>query len=289
VRQFFEWFWRAVGLTAALGIPENETFQGFSQYFWRTWLAEGKATEAMLIFAGGLLLLVVIPYLLGSINGAIVISRGVFHDDIRNHGSGNAGLTNMGRVFGKKGALLTFAIDFAKQFLSVLLGIVLWGEIGAYLAGLFCMLGHIAPIYYKFKGGKGVLTAGVMILLIDYQVFLIAFGIFAIVVLISRYVSLGSVIAGFLLPFIVYLMALLRGTRPHMFALICATVIGLMLILMHRENIRRLMEGRENKLSFKKKAKVPETVPENGEDAPSEGTEKKPTNRNHKGNGKKKK
>ncbi len=271
--QFFDWFWKAIGLTQKLGIPENNSFQGFIDYFWKTWMAEGKTSTAILLFIGGIVFLIVVPYLLGSLNGAILVSKYIYHDDIRNHGSGNAGLTNMGRVFGKKGAILTLVIDIAKQFVSVLIGIVLWGEVGAYLAGLFCMIGHIAPVFFKFKGGKGVLTAAVMILMIDYQVFLIAFAIFALVVLISRYVSLGSVIAGFALPGIVWLLSAIRGRPAHPFALFFAVLIGLMLILMHRSNIKRLYEGNENKLSFKKKKKPEEDTNSSGEE--KSGKEKK--------------
>ncbi|MBQ3934254.1 MAG: glycerol-3-phosphate 1-O-acyltransferase PlsY [Clostridia bacterium] len=271
--QFFDWFWKAIGLTQKLGIPENNSFQGFIDYFWKTWMAEGKTSTAILLFIGGIVFLIVVPYLLGSLNGAILVSKYIYHDDIRNHGSGNAGLTNMGRVFGKKGAILTLVIDIAKQFVSVLIGIVLWGEVGSYLAGLFCMIGHIAPVFFKFKGGKGVLTAAVMILMIDYQVFLIAFAIFALVVLISRYVSLGSVIAGFALPGIVWLLSAIRGRPAHPFALFFAVLIGLMLILMHRSNIKRLYEGNENKLSFKKKKKPEEDTDNSGEE--KSGKEKK--------------
>lgn len=272
--QFFDWFWKAIGLTQKLGIPENNSFQGFIDYFWKTWMAEGKTSTAILLFIGGIVFLIVVPYLLGSLNGAILVSKYIYHDDIRNHGSGNAGLTNMGRVFGRKGAILTLVIDIAKQFVSVLIGIVLWGEVGAYLAGLFCMIGHIAPVFFKFKGGKGVLTAAVMILMIDYQVFLIAFAIFALVVLISRYVSLGSVIAGFALPGIVWLLSAIRGRPAHPFALFFAVLIGLMLILMHRSNIKRLYEGNENKLSFKKKKKPEEDTNSSGGEEKS-GKEKK--------------
>ena len=140
--QFFEWFWRATGVAAAYGLSDNQSFQGFI-----------SKTASPFLFFGGILLIVAAAYLLGSLNGAILVSRYVFHDDIRDHGSGNAGLTNMGRVFGKKGVWPTLAIDVAKQFLSVVTGIVLWGETGAYLAGLFCMVGHIAPVYFRFRGG----------------------------------------------------------------------------------------------------------------------------------------
>ena len=254
--QFFEWFWKAIGLTERLEMQAERSFQGFIYYRHIICLQDGKGNAAAAIFLAGILLCIVIPYLLGSLNAAIIISTGKYHDDIRNHGSGNAGMTNMTRVFGKKAMLMTLAGDVAKQFVSVLVGILLMGELGAYVAGLFCMLGHIFPIYYHFKGGKGVLTAAAMVLCIDYQVFLIAMAIFMGTVLITRYISLGSIIAGFSLPGIVYASAALRGIYPSIPALGFAMFIGLTIIIMHRSNIRRLMAGKESRFSFKKKPEV---------------------------------
>ena len=250
--QFFEWFWKAIGVHARFGLQENESFQGFLNWLFGSFLKEEKDVPAALIFCGAVLLCCILPYLLGSLNAAIIVSKYKYHDDIRTHGSGNAGLTNMARVFGKKGALLTLLGDVAKQFLSVLIGIVVWGEWGAYLAGVFCMFGHIFPLYYHFRGGKGVLTAATMILMIDWQVFLITFALFVVTVLITQYVSLGSIIGGFALPGVVYTSAKLRGTVPALPAMIFSIFIGLMLIFMHRSNIRRLFNGTENKFKFKK-------------------------------------
>lgn len=247
--QFFEWFWKAIGIPAHLGLAEGESFQGF--FIWMYNHMESDVAAA-LVFCGAILLCCIIPYLLGSLNTAIIVSRYKYHDDIRGHGSGNAGLTNMARVFGKKGALFTLLGDIAKQFVSVVIGIVICGEWGAYLAGVFCMFGHIFPLYYHFRGGKGVLTAATMVLMIDWQVFLIAFALFVLTVLITQYVSLGSIIGGFALPGIVYTSAKLRGTTPALPALIFSIFIGLMLIFMHRSNIRRLFNGTENKFKFKK-------------------------------------
>lgn len=247
--QFFEWFWKAIGIPARLGLSEGKSFQGF--FIWMYENTKNDVTAA-LIFCGAFLLCCIVPYLLGSLNTAIIVSRYKYHDDIRGHGSGNAGLTNMARVFGKKGALLTLLGDIAKQFVSVLIGIVICGEWGAYLAGVFCMFGHIFPLYYHFRGGKGVLTAATMVLMIDWQVFLIAFVLFALTVLITQYVSLGSIIGGFALPGIVYTSAKLRGTVPALPAMIFSIFIGLLLIFMHRSNIRRLFNGTENKFKFKK-------------------------------------
>ena len=250
--QFFEWFWEAIGIPARLGMADGQSFQGFFIWMYNQFSAQGKDLPAALTFCGAALLCSILPYLLGSLNTAIIVSRLKYHDDIRNHGSGNAGLTNMARVFGKKGALLTLLGDMAKQFVSVVIGIVVCGEWGAYLAGVFCMFGHIFPLYYHFRGGKGVLTAATMILMIDWQVFLIAFALFVLTVLLTRYVSLGSIIAGFALPGIVYTSAKVRGFAPGLPAMIFSIFIGLMLIFMHRSNIRRLFEGTENKFKFKK-------------------------------------
>ncbi|MCH5183451.1 MAG: glycerol-3-phosphate 1-O-acyltransferase PlsY [Oscillospiraceae bacterium] len=250
--QFFEWFWEAIGIPARLGMADGQSFQGFFIWMYNQFSGQGKDLPAALTFCGAALLCSILPYLLGSLNTAIIVSRLKYHDDIRNHGSGNAGLTNMARVFGKKGALLTLLGDMAKQFVSVVIGIVVCGEWGAYLAGVFCMFGHIFPLYYHFRGGKGVLTAATMILMIDWQVFLIAFALFVLTVLLTRYVSLGSIIAGFALPGIVYTSAKVRGFAPGLPAMIFSIFIGLMLIFMHRSNIRRLFEGTENKFKFKK-------------------------------------
>lgn len=251
--QFFEWLWGVIGLAEKLGLKENESFQGFMSWYHGELLENGADVGAALIFGVGLLLCCIVPYLLGSLNAAIIVSKYKFHDDIRNYGSGNAGLTNMGRVFGKQGAIMTLVGDVLKQFVSVLIGILVFGELGAYFAGVFCMLGHIAPIFYHFRGGKGVLTAATMVLMIDWQVFLIAFIIFVATVGITRYVSLGSIIGGFALPGIVYVSSMMRGVPPSLPAVGFSIFIGMLLIFMHRTNIRRLFEGRENKLSFKKK------------------------------------
>lgn len=262
--QFFEWFWNAIGLYEKLGIAKEivvdgttlqVSFQGFMNWLHGDLLEKGESLSAALIFSAGILICTIIPYLLGSLNAAIIVSKYKYHDDIRKYGSGNAGMTNMGRVFGKQGALLTLVGDMLKQFVAVIIGIIACGELGAYFAGVFCMLGHIAPVFYHFRGGKGVLTAATMILMIDWQVFLVAGSIFALTVLITRYVSLGSILAGFSLPAIVYVSATMRGTYPSLPALCFSLFIGMLLIFMHRSNIRRLFNGNENKVSFGKKKK----------------------------------
>jgi len=195
-------------------------------------------------------------YLLGSLNSAIIVSKAKFKDDIRQYGSGNAGLTNMHRVYGKEGAIWTLVGDIAKQIVSVLIGAVLMGRWGAYLAGAFCMIGHILPVYYHFKGGKGVLTAATMILIIDPAIFLILFIVFAVVLLITRYVSLASIMAAFTYP-----AAIGATYKPaHIFEISFALFVGIVVIFMHRSNIYRIFNNKESKFSFRKKPEAQEVL-----------------------------
>lgn len=234
-----------------LGMDPNGLLYGlFKKYITTT-----DQLRAFVPFIIGILICTIIPYLLGSLNFAIIISKYKYNDDIRKYASGNAGLTNMHRVYGKKGALLTLGGDMLKQFISIIVGIIVFGENGAYIAGTFCMLGHIAPVYYRFKGGKGVLTAATMILLIDPKIFLILLLTFVLVVLIFRYISLASMAAAFIYPALVYYRPILEiGEPPSMFSMIFSCFIGLMIIFMHRENMRRLYNNEESRFSFKKKS-----------------------------------
>lgn len=218
-------------------------------------LAKSLNEEAqMLVFALFAVLTMIAGYLLGSISSAILISTKKYSSDIRTYGSGNAGATNMLRTFGKKAAALTFLGDMAKCAVSILVGRLLIGETGAYIAGMFCMLGHIFPCYFKFKGGKGVVCAATTILLVDPVIFAVLIVVFAIILLISRYVSLASIICGFIYPAVVFYRFKLGAvalTTP--FILICSVIIGFMVIVMHHENLKRLYRGRERKISFGKK------------------------------------
>lgn len=227
--------------------PENKFFGCVSK-----WAYNAPEEYVIPLLVTAWVLVAVIAYLLGSLNSAIIVSKYKYKQDIRTFGSGNAGLTNMHRVYGKDGAILTLVGDIAKQLVAVLVGSVLVGRYGAYLAGLFCMLGHIFPIYYRFKGGKGVLTAATMILLIDPMIFSILFIVFAIVLIFTRYVSLSSIVAAITYPAAVYIA---NGNNPHFFELAFALFAGALVIFMHRSNIRRIFRNEENKFSFKKKPK----------------------------------
>lgn len=211
----------------------------------------------LLVFAAFLVITAVAGYLLGSISTAVLISTKKYGSDIRTYGSGNAGATNMLRTFGKGAAELTFLGDMAKCAGAVIIGRLFIGETGAYIAGMFCMLGHIFPCFFKFKGGKGVVCAATLILFVDPMIFAVLVVVFAIVVLISRYVSLGSIICGFIYPAVVFYRFKLGTSSPATpFILICSMIIGFMIILMHRENLKRLYRGRERKISFSKKNRL---------------------------------
>ncbi len=210
-------------------------------------------TAASVIFVALTLLCIAIPYLLGSVNFALVISKLFYRDDIRKYGSGNAGMTNMLRTYGKGAALATLLCDMLKAVASVLFGSFLLGTaFGGYLAGTFCILGHIFPVFFKFKGGKGVATVAAMILTLDPLCFLILMIVFLILVAATRYVSLGSVICMMLYPILTYKLATHGSVGfPVLFSFLVAALI----IFMHRSNIARLKNRTENKISFSKKNK----------------------------------
>ena len=192
-----------------------------------------------------MLVYVFIPYLLGSINTAIIVSGVMYHDDIRNHGSGNAGFTNMMRNYGKKAAIITFVGDILKTVLAVLIGWCVFGYLTAYIAGLACLIGHVFPVFYNFRGGKGVVCLATML---DWRLFLILLAIFIILVLGTKYISAGSVICAMLFPLILNRM----NDTPFKMIEIIALAIAVIIVVKHRENIKRIFNGTESKFAFKK-------------------------------------
>ena len=195
------------------------------------------------------ILLAVAGYVLGWANGAILVSKIFYHDDVRAHGSGNAGLTNFYRTYGAKLVLAVIAIDMLKAVIAVELGgWVLGGALGKYFMGFFCMLGHMFPAPYHFRGGKGILSSGTLLLCLDWRVALVSWGAFAVLVVLTRYVSLGSIAAAALLPvttFFVY-----RGAPDFPWILLFAALIGGAVTWAHRANIKRLLSGTENKFTI---------------------------------------
>lgn len=193
------------------------------------------------------LALLVVPYFLGSINFGIIISK-LFHgEDIREYGSGNAGMTNMLRTYGKRDAAITLIGDALKAVVAVILGRILFGISGGYVAGLTCILGHAFPCYYKFKGGKGVVVTAATIAVIDWRIFLMLLGIFILVVAFSKYISLGSVCGMLVFPLLVQVWD--RGLSINV---LLSCLISALVIFLHRGNIKRIYNGTESKLSLSK-------------------------------------
>ncbi len=211
----------------------------------------------------------VIGYLMGSINSAITVVRIFKHEDVRKFGSGNAGLTNTLRCFGKGCALLTLIGDLSKGVIAVLLSRDLFAQLimGSeydmyfigYVAGMTAILGHVFPLYYGFKGGKGVLVGVSVFIVLDWRVFCILIGIFAVILLISKYVSLSSIIATACAPFVTVISQYIRWDGYDLWRLALhfslTAVMAATIIWMHRSNIERLRNGTENKFG-KKKAKT---------------------------------
>ena len=210
---------------------------------------------ALTLMIIGAVLVVICAYLLGSINFAIIVSGKRFKEDIRSHGSKNAGMTNMLRTYGKRAAGLTLAGDALKAIVACLIGYALIGQLGAYIAGLFCMLGHVFPVFYGFRGGKGVVTAFATVLMCDPLIFLILIVLFVLIVFFTKYLSLGSIMCMLLYPLLLdRITRLMTGgiTSPYV---IFAVLIGVIVTIKHWENIKRLVTGKENKFSFKKNPK----------------------------------
>lgn len=220
----------------------------------------------------------VIAYLIGSLNPAILITRLKTGQDIRTMGSGNAGFTNVLRSVGKGPAVATIICDYLKGFLAVLIGwwifsgLTVTNEVspleymiyGRYLAGVSVIIGHSFPIFFGFRGGKGVVTANALMLVVDWRVFLLVLGTFLIIFFATKIISLGSIIGAALYPVYTMLVTYFLDYLPRLgtpdelrfrFVWIstgCAIVVGFMIIIMHRENIGRLIRGEEKRIKAKK-------------------------------------
>ena len=204
----------------------------------------------MLPFWSAILITIVMSYLLGCFNGSIVISKYVLHNDVRNHGSGNGGITNFYRTFGGPITLVVLLCDVLKMVVAVLVARLLLVSFGLYgeathIAGLFVVLGHTFPVFFGFRGGKGILSGGALAVMIDWRVFAVVIAIFVLSVLLTRWVSLGSVLASASFPFAVYWFQ-----HPGALGFTINVFISAMLVFMHRENIGRLIRGQERKFSF---------------------------------------
>ena len=203
------------------------------------------------------LLAAVIAYFCGCFNGAVIVSKYILRDDIRTHGSGNAGLTNFFRTFGGPLTFVVILLDVVKAIVAILVGILLFRHLivddamvitlAKYWAGLFCLLGHMFPCMFHFKGGKGILSGGTIAIMIDWRIALVVWGGFILLVALTRFVSLGSVWAAGSFPFASWFV------YQDFLILVLAAVIGGLILYMHRANIGRLLRGQESKLTFHKK------------------------------------
>lgn len=202
------------------------------------------------------ILVVIIAYLLGSISFSVIISKKLAGFDVREKGSGNAGSTNVLRTVGKKGAILTLICDCLKGVIAVLIAYIVSkttqnadGALLVQLAGLAVVLGHTFPIFFNFKGGKGVATSLGVLLIINWQIGLICLVFALILMALTRFVSLGSVSAAILFPVLtifIHSHYIVDGNY-----IVFALLLGAFVVFNHRANVKRLLEGKENKLSFK--------------------------------------
>ena len=208
------------------------------------------------------IIIAVIAYLIGSINFSIILSKRMAGFDIREKGSGNAGTTNMLRAVGKKAAVITLICDILKGVVSILIAVLagkivknLDNDLLVQLDGIFVIIGHTFPVFFKFKGGKGIATALGVLLMINWQIGLICL-IFALVLMaLTKMVSVGSIAAAILFPILVAFIDqnyIVQTSNSNWSYLVFSIIVALLVIFNHRANVQRILNGTENRLSFKK-------------------------------------
>ncbi len=231
--------------------------------------------KAMIIGGWGYMLIgFVAAYLLGSVNTAVIVTRIATKGkkDIREMGSGNAGFTNVLRSVGKGPAILTIVCDLLKSVIAVILGGIMFYlaskgydnvdaivRIGKYLCGFFCILGHSYPLYFRFKGGKGIVSAAGMMLVADWRVFLMIITTFLIVFIISKIISLASITCAALFPVYTFVLTFfidkMNFGYTGWYVFLCTAAafgIAVFVIIKHSSNIGRLLRGEEKKITAKK-------------------------------------
>lgn len=232
----------------ALAIMLNRMYRGCLGV-----MADNRAIEGW-VYVAVIIALSLLGYLMGSLNFAVIISRLKFGEDVRTKGSGNAGATNMSRTYGKAAGIATLMGDILKTVIPVLVAKILVGEVYGYLVGLCCALGHAFPCYYKFKGGKCVAVTAAIALVMEPIVFLFLLLIFAVIVIFTKYVSLGSIFSALMYPVILNNVVSSRYGHGHL-GIVFVIINCFLVVFLHRGNIKRLLDGKENKFSFKKKKK----------------------------------
>lgn len=199
----------------------------------------------------------IIGYLLGSLNFGILLSKHKGRD-VRDSGSGNAGMTNVIRVFGKKAGVVTFIGDFLKTVVACYLAMAIWGSHGAYVAGLFCIIGHAFPLYFKFKGGKGVVCITAVGLVTSPTpvpwALLICIVVFVVVLLCFRMVSFASIMCMVVYPYVLYITTRTEDGAVGAYMLY-AIIMACFVVFLHRKNLVRIFRHEEAKISLGKKKK----------------------------------
>jgi glycerol-3-phosphate acyltransferase PlsY len=204
----------------------------------------------------GIVAAVAVGYLLGNLNGAIIISKWLMKEDVRSKGSGNAGLTNYFRSYGGVQSLLVILIDMGKTVLACYFGgfVLKWlgheelWVVGKMIGGFASAIGHIFPVFFRFHGGKGILCGGAMALVMEPRILLLLLVIFVLLFAATHYVSLGSVTAAICYPALYWIFF-----RDNVYVMVLALALGLLAVIQHRQNIVRLIHGTETKVYLKKK------------------------------------
>ena len=206
---------------------------------------------------GAYIAIAIIAYAIGSINFSVIFSRKFAGFDVREKGSGNAGTTNMLRTVGKKAAVITLVCDILKGIVSILIALLIGyfvkdvnKAILVQIAGFFAIFGHTFPIFFGFKGGKGVATSLGVLLMSNWQIGLICLAFALILIIITKMVSLGSIMAAILFP-VLTIFIQTNYIEPGNY-IIFGIAVGLLVVFNHRKNLKRILEGNENKISFKK-------------------------------------
>ncbi|MBR6034040.1 MAG: glycerol-3-phosphate 1-O-acyltransferase PlsY [Clostridia bacterium] len=208
---------------------------------------------------GSYIVVAILAYMLGSISFSVIFGKKFAGIDVREHGSKNAGSTNTLRTAGKKAAICTLICDILKGVVAVLIGFIVGNffenvdkALLVQIAGICVVLGHVFPIFFKFKGGKGVATSLGVLLIMNWQIGLICLAFAVVIMALTRMVSVGSVLAAILFPILtvfIHQNYIVPGGSYIVFGIILAALV----IFLHRSNIQRILEGKENKLSFKSK------------------------------------
>ena len=206
------------------------------------------------------IIIAIIAYLIGSINFSVIISKRMAGFDVREKGSGNAGTTNMLRSIGVKAAVITLLCDILKGVVVILIAILIGNIVDGLddallvqLAGIFVIIGHTFPIFFGFKGGKGIATSLGVLLMINWQIGLICLVFALILMAITRMVSVGSIAAAILFTVLVVFIGQNYIVPVNNWSyLIFSILIAILVLFNHRENLKRIFTGKENKISFKK-------------------------------------